>query len=931
MGMVVKRIDRVYNFLVDETKKFSIDDFKRIKGFSAIEISDKLDILRNNVSKELNELHKADLVIKIKERPVKYFSKNRLEELLNVEIKEKQIEIKDLDELFGEENRMISSPFDYLIGSDGSLKQAINQSKAAIMYPPNGLHTLILGETGVGKTLFANMMFNYAKFSKRFKENAPFIVFNCADYGNNPQLLLSHIFGHIKGAFTGAETEKQGIVEKADGGILFLDEIHRLSPEGQEMIFYFMDTGTYNKLGESDRKRKANVLIISATTEDPKSSLLATFLRRIPVTITIPSLQQRPLEERLELIKHMFSAEASRVNKNVAISRDVIKALIGGSYVGNIGRLKSNIQLICATSFLNSLESGDTIEINFESIPANIQKGLFAISNNRKEFEEISQIVDNNMFVSPKGQINLLKNDDYELPFNLYKIIEDKSEILKNEGMNKEIIQDLVMKDIDAQLKSFYKKIRKDSNVKEKLLSIVDNEVFEFIQRIKEFTEDKLNIKYGERFIYAMSLHLSVFLKQRADDHLTKEKIDRMGYEIDEESQEYIVAVEISAQIEKKFRVKVPKIEIIYLAMLLKNLEEENHSSNEKVAILVIAHGTSTALSMVNVATDLLGKEGPIEAVDMPLNVSPQSILEDVTEKVIEMDQGKGVFLMVDMGSLVTFGQIIQEKTNIKTRTLDMVTTPLVIEAVRKGHLFSEELDEIYFSLREFSGYNSIKSVSNNNGSQPKTVVTVCSSGVGTAEKLKEIVKNIINDISLDEIEVIPIGIRGAEEKIKHLQNTKDIIAIVGVKNVGRDIPFISLESFIGGSGANVLRSIISGMEVREEESKSLLVRELCEENLEEYLTYLNPKKIIGLLMDFIKILESGLNKSLSNAEQLRLIIHVACALERMILNCGLKYQGEKNFTAKTLEAVKNSVKVFDDSLKILLTEDEVYHICEII
>ena len=205
----MKRIDRIYNFLMNETKDFTVEDFKKLKGFSAIEIADRLDILRNNVSKELNELYKSDLVIKIKERPVKYFSKRRLEELLNVEIVERQVEIRELSELFGEESKMTNSPFDYLIGAEGSLKQAINQSKAAIMYPPNGLHTLILGETGVGKTLFANMMFNYAKFSKRFKDNAPFIVFNCADYGNNPQLLLSHIFGHIKGAFTGADTEKE--------------------------------------------------------------------------------------------------------------------------------------------------------------------------------------------------------------------------------------------------------------------------------------------------------------------------------------------------------------------------------------------------------------------------------------------------------------------------------------------------------------------------------------------------------------------------------------------------------------------------------------------------------------------------------------------------------------------------------------------------
>ena len=88
------------------------------------------------------------------------------------------------------------------------------------------------------------MMYKYAIYARKLEAKAPFVLFNCADYYNNPQLLLSHIFGHVKGAFTGADVEKEGLVAKANGGILFLDEIHRLPPEGQEMIFYFIDTGS---------------------------------------------------------------------------------------------------------------------------------------------------------------------------------------------------------------------------------------------------------------------------------------------------------------------------------------------------------------------------------------------------------------------------------------------------------------------------------------------------------------------------------------------------------------------------------------------------------------------------------------------------------------------------------------------------------------
>ncbi|MCG8482159.1 MAG: sigma 54-interacting transcriptional regulator, partial [Clostridia bacterium] len=115
--------------------------------------------------------------------------------------------------------------FENIIGHDGYLKPFIQQAKAAMLYPPNGVHTLILGPTGVGKSELAEAMYQFSKEENMVRENSSFIVFNCADYADNPQLLMAQLFGYVKGAFTGAETEKEGLVEKAHGSILFLDEV----------------------------------------------------------------------------------------------------------------------------------------------------------------------------------------------------------------------------------------------------------------------------------------------------------------------------------------------------------------------------------------------------------------------------------------------------------------------------------------------------------------------------------------------------------------------------------------------------------------------------------------------------------------------------------------------------------------------------------
>ena len=96
-----------------------------------------------------------------------------------------------------------SKAFRSMIGQEKGLQVQINQAKAAILYPPNGLHTLITGSSGVGKSYLAKRMYAFAKEQHVIEADAKFIVFNCADYADNPQLLLSQLFGYRKGAFSG--------------------------------------------------------------------------------------------------------------------------------------------------------------------------------------------------------------------------------------------------------------------------------------------------------------------------------------------------------------------------------------------------------------------------------------------------------------------------------------------------------------------------------------------------------------------------------------------------------------------------------------------------------------------------------------------------------------------------------------------------------
>ncbi|SFC93909.1 sigma 54-interacting transcriptional regulator [Clostridium uliginosum] len=340
----MKRIKLIY----DTIKKLD-----NATGITTKKISDYLNLERSNVSKDLNLLVKDNLLYKNNSRPVKYFLNNPN----NLDIS-------------------TNSSMDQLSYFYPSLTHALKLSKTAILYPPNGMNCLIIGDTGVGKSMLASLMHEYAS-SLNTTKDIPFLHFNCSDYSNNVQLLSSHLFGVKKGTFTGATKDKSGLIEQADGGILFLDEIHNLPSEGQEMLFIFMDTGYFKRFGEVSHKIKSSARIICATNKDINTSLLDTFIRRIPIKIYLPSLNERSLEERLVLIESFLKQESQKLNKPILISYNSILCFLSYDCPYNIGQLKNDITLAVANAYSDYLiNNKKQVKINSLDLPDNLQSKL---------------------------------------------------------------------------------------------------------------------------------------------------------------------------------------------------------------------------------------------------------------------------------------------------------------------------------------------------------------------------------------------------------------------------------------------------------------------------------------------------------------------------------------------------------------------------
>jgi transcriptional regulatory protein LevR/transcriptional regulator with AAA-type ATPase domain len=924
----MKRSERIYEYIHRRSKEYAKGDLKGKIGVDAAQIADELDILRNNVSMELNALFRQDRIIKITGRPVKFIDRKSVEAIIGQKLAEGPLQAENIEDCLPKDERSVS-PFDNFIGADGSLKKQVEQGKAAILYPPDGLHTLIVGQTGVGKTLFAHLMYEYGRSVGRLKGDAPFVTFNCADYYNNPQLLLAYLFGHIKGAFTGADANKAGLVEAADNGILFLDEIHRLPPEGQEMIFYFMDTGAFKRLGETHRCRRAKVLIIGATTEDPASALLKTFVRRIPNIISIGPLIERSLEEKIDIIKILLADEVQRINKPVKMTVEAVKSLIGSIGIGNVGQLKSNIKLLCAKAFLNCIDNPDYIEIDFKMLPQNIKNGLLTLSANRRELAKLTDIVPESLFVRPSHGISIYSESDKSHDFDLYKVVESKIALLKGEGISNDLIKQIVSTDVNGYIKSVYNKKNTHMTARQRLLKILDEELVNFAEEIVLFVQGRLNRHYHSNFLYAFSLHLSAFLKRvRNNQTLANSEIDGA---VEKDSLEFRTAMEIKEKIEDRFDISVPSAEVEYFAILLNSVDEDE--GEDKVTILVAAHGKSTASSMVDVAQSLFsGSDMNVIAIDMPIEVSPQATFKKVLGEVKSMNCPKGILVLADMGSLCNIGAMLAEEIKVPVRTLDMVSTPLLLEAMRKADIVGMDLKSLYESLLNFKGYE-MEFLENSEPIKNGAIVTICSSGEGAAIKLKELVGDILKQLVDYEIEIVPTGVREMNLVIKKLQRSHEVIAAVGMAKPDADVPYIPLEKLIDGEGENILRGLLkeTGRKTAAKD-KSMVVHNLCEESLIKFLTYLNPHKIMSVLMDFERVLEQEMGKKLKNPVQIRLLVHVGCALERMVMNGGLTYKEDISLLdTHKLQAVQKAACVFSDKLKISLTDDEIYFISDMI
>ncbi|MDZ7625589.1 MAG: sigma-54 dependent transcriptional regulator [Ignavibacteriaceae bacterium] len=263
-----------------------------------------------------------------------------------------------------------------IIGNSSQLKKILNLANKAAISDSN---ILVEGETGTGKELLAEYIHKHSA-----RKDKPFVVINCASLPD--QLIESELFGHERGAFTDAKNSKQGLVEIAHGGSLFLDEIGELSLALQPKLLRFLENGEYRRIG-GITTLTSNVRVIGATNRnlleeaDNKNFRKDLLFRLNVITLTIPPLRDR--REDILLLANHFIKEKTPIRSPKHLSPQAEEILLAYSFNGNIRELDHIIEraLIFA--------EGDIIQPEDLNLPQSFQMQTKKFS----EFEQVEEIL----------------------------------------------------------------------------------------------------------------------------------------------------------------------------------------------------------------------------------------------------------------------------------------------------------------------------------------------------------------------------------------------------------------------------------------------------------------------------------------------------------------------------------------------------------
>ena len=677
---VPRRLDRVLALIRENTLKAAELNFTDTIGLTASGLAVEAGLDRTNVSKELNRLYRQGLVIKCQGKPTLFLHRAALASLFPQAFFPGTIPCTGrLSDYLASQNtndaqaRQPADSLEAVIGSNGSMKQAVRQAKAAMLYPPRGIHTLITGSAGIGKLRFGKTMYEYAKQHGHLAPEGKFIVLNCQDHSGSQQLLMAQLFGYGKNYLPGAEKGRYGLIEQAKGGILCLNGVQKLSPKVQELLATLIEKNTFCRMGESAVVREGETTIIATTTEPADSPSIERFVRNMPMLIALPNLSDRGPREILEHLALFISRESRCIKLPFCIHRDVLSCLLQAPYPGQIGELKGCVKGICSLAYLEYMTDGhasSTIEIGYRHLPLSVT-GI-SLTHNEKYAQTgklLSSLRSDYLTFSPEDppELSLSPNAPDDDPRSGPEF-----------PLSTEPLQ---ITDVGSYINRCVDRIRSVQSISmERLRASFPPALCQAVDHALENAPRYKHALENPRLYYGFLLHLHNALRRQGGNPTVSP--DQTGHIRRTNPQEYGLALKLQSELSESGLTSLPDSELGFIAMYL--YLSINWTAEHNVEFITVFHGEGVSSGT---AAFLNG------AVRLPLvhgiNCGPETslgqVLEQATAIAQSVDCTAGLLIFTDMAPFTDLHHHLTQLTGIRAELISGASMPLMLRLVEKS------------------------------------------------------------------------------------------------------------------------------------------------------------------------------------------------------------------------------------------------------
>lgn len=825
-------------------------------GVSTVYIAEAMELQRTNVSSILNQLVGDGRVQKSNGRPVLYSINHR-------------------------KSGSSGDCFSDLIGSRGSLKQAVQLAKAAMLYPQRSLNSLIVGARGTGKSRLAKRMHRFAIEQEVIPANAPYLQVDCHDYLSKDNLA----------------SELEEVWRNASNGVVFLNNIQFLSGRARKEVLEYIQS-----------KERNYAVIVSCT---DRNQLADEFLAEFPVQIELPALSERPLAERMEMVQCLFSKEAARIHRALVVKGDLMRCLLLYECEANYYQLKGDIKIGCANAYVREYKNEEEIQLFASDFANGVRKGFLRYRMHRKEIDELVSFDQSFCFDGDKVSISEPADG------TLYEKLSKKASALNNTGLNEDEINMILSAEVERSFGQYQKDLVREVANKKQLEVLVDDCLIRMVEEFLQNAEQKLDRRFSSSVFYGLCLHINAVVQgNREPGQLDKNQIaEILGYH----KKEYLLSAELAENIAKEYGVELPMDEIILITMFLCFQNDETPQSGKPV-VLFAFYGEGIATAIARTISSMTRLDN-VFSFELAYEKASAETYDSLKEYIASIHQGKGVLVVYDSCFLPEMLTEIEEELDILIRQVPMPVTTVGIELARRT-LTEDNLDKV---LR-----HAVKNIATIGAYSKNYIVTLCTTGKGGAEELKRYIERYGQ---LKDTEVVPMSVTDREvlgESFKKLMKTGVIRCVVGTFDPGLfAIPFISISEVFGVKKENLPRLLSL-----EKEAKARIDYNAMFDYLGEQLLHTNMEKLKRVLPDTLREINEVLGELSLDAEA-GLLIHISCLIDRLIGNEPTAGNPKKKVILtkyeKEFKQLLKIVKPLEKTFRIIINDDEIANILTII